>query len=580
MKKIFSIILASVALSSCVDTVILPENKTLDEDFWQKKNEVEAVVATAYAQLRDGATAAGTTSFQRNAIVWGSFRSDEMVVSSDFKSINAVTTGLSEIHSMNMNPTNMFTQWYPLYSCINYCNLVLEKGEEVMKIDPNYTIGDWQANKAQVTALKALCYFYLVRVFRDVPVTPHAYVNSSDNFLEPQKAPAEVLEICINDLKSVLDGAPNTNAYGDSRDRGLFNKDGINALLADIYLWRASVNHSAEDYQNAVECCDKVIAAKKAAHSFRGFGGQDKEEKDYYLAAYNEYYDDIWGLGAGFNSNGQNAEESIFEIQYKENGITNTALSQMYYGYNAYTSGYGYVKATNIYGDYSGSGTTPNVFKNTVDQRLFDFTYGANSGTEQHAIRKFVAKSKANDATASNFSTERRDFSQNWIIYRLTDVMLMKAEALVQLADGDEEKLKEAFDIVKFVNDRALTNTSGAQNFNANKDKMEEFVLMERARELCFEGKRWFDLMRYNYRHINGVQYDKTMAEISDDPSAFPANSAEFFEIAHAKYTSKSAMKAKTPTEIYLYMPINEEEVKINTALHHNPAFPSTKNKK
>ena len=49
---------------SCVDTVILPDNKTVDEDFWQKKSEVEAVVATAYTQLRDA-------SAIRNMIVWG-----------------------------------------------------------------------------------------------------------------------------------------------------------------------------------------------------------------------------------------------------------------------------------------------------------------------------------------------------------------------------------------------------------------------------------------------------------------------------------------------------------------------------
>lgn len=75
MKKIFSIILASVALTSCVDTVILPENKTVDDDFWKKKSEVSAVVSAAYAQLRDEVAI-------RNMIIWGDFRSDELVVTS------------------------------------------------------------------------------------------------------------------------------------------------------------------------------------------------------------------------------------------------------------------------------------------------------------------------------------------------------------------------------------------------------------------------------------------------------------------------------------------------------------------
>ena len=240
----------------------------------------------------------------------------------------------------------------------------------------------------------------------------------------------------------------------------------------------------------------------------------------------------------------------------------------MYYGYSSFTSGFGYVKTTNSYGDYSASGSTANIFKNLVDQRIFDFCFGANAGTEQHAIRKFVAKQKSPEATASTFNIDRRDFTQNWIIYRLTDIMLMKAEALVQL-----QQPEQAFALVKFVNDRALTNVSGALKYSTYQDKMEQLVLMERARELCFEGKRWFDLMRYNYRHIDGTDYTKLMSEIS----SFPANSDAFYEIALSKYTAVSAMKAKMPTEPYLYMPINDEEVKINTALVQNPAFPSSK---
>ena len=67
----FYILTAALLMTGCVDTVILPDNKTVDEDFWQKKSEVDAVVATAYAQLRDEAAI-------RNMIIWGDFRSDEL----------------------------------------------------------------------------------------------------------------------------------------------------------------------------------------------------------------------------------------------------------------------------------------------------------------------------------------------------------------------------------------------------------------------------------------------------------------------------------------------------------------------
>lgn len=562
MKKIFSTILAAVALSSCVDTVILPENKTLDDDFWQKKSEVESVVATAYAQLRDGGTAVGSVSFQRNIIVWSDFRSDEMILANDFKNKPGIYENLQEIQGMQIQPNNSFTQWFPLYSCINYCNLVLEKGENVMTIDPDYTEGDWLANKAQVTALRALCYFYLVRVFRDVPVTPHAYLNSSEDMQLAQSAPADVLEMCINDLKAVVNDAPANNAYNDTRDRAYFNRDGINALLADIYLWRASVNHSAEDYQACIDCCDKVIAEKKRTHAFSRFD-RDQLEADFYLSAPAEMYSAIFGMS------GQNAEESIFELQYTANNVKNTALNQLYYGYSNEKSGYGYIKATATYGDYSAASSTPNVFKNLEDQRFWESCYNANEGLEQHGIRKFVATSgRGSDKTADKAPTNQNTAFNNWIVYRLTDVMLMKAEALVQIG-----KSEDAFQLVKVVNDRAINNNETyALKYSTYEDRMEQLVLMERGRELCFEGKRWFDLMRYNYRHVEGVDYTKKLSELG---GSFVAISPEFYEIALNKYTSQAAMKAKMPSEPYLYMPLNEEELKVNSLLVQNPAYKS-----
>lgn len=562
MKKIFSIIFAAVALSSCVDTVILPENKTLDEDFWKKKSEVESVVATAYSQLRDGGTDVGSVSFQRNIIVWSDFRSDELVVANDFKSNNSLTEALAEIYSMQIQPNNTFIRWSPLYSCINYCNLVLEKGEDVMKYDPDYTSGDWKANKAQVTALRAYCYFTLVRVFRDVPVTPHAYLKSSEDLTLAQSSPAEVLQKCIDDLKSVENDAPTTNAYSDARDRGYFNRDGIDALLADIYLWRASVNHSTEDYQEAVNYCDKIIAAKKAAHTFSRFD-KDQTEKDYYLADYNDMYDDL------FSITGQNAEESILELQYKENNVSNNALMQLYYGYSKNNSGYGYLKATGTYGDYNAGSTQPNVFKNTEDQRLWEWTYNVNEGLDQHQVRKFVAANGRGEKTTDKFVSGMSNYARNWIIYRLTDIMLMKAEALVQLGQPEA-----AFNLVKAVNDRAINdNTTYALKYSVYQDKMEQLVLMERGRELCFEGKRWFDLMRYNYRHMNGVDYTKKLSELG---GSYVNNSDEFYEIALNKYTSQSAMKAKMPSEPYMYLPIHEDELEINNLLIQNPVYKSS----
>ena len=569
MKK-YIYLLIGLVLSSCVDTVILPDNKTVDEDYWQKKSEVDAVVATAYAQLRDEAAI-------RNMIVWGDFRSDELTVTSTLPSSAPYRTALQQIYSLNIETENSFTSWYPFYSAINYCNLVLEKAEGVIAVDPDYMRGDYDANKAQMLALRAFCYFYLTRVFHDIPVTPRAYLNSSDDLNAPQACPDSVLTMCIDDLKEAAKYAISGSTYGDWRDKGYLNQDGINAILADIYLWRGSVNRDAADYEACVEYCDKVIKAKKEAYEQSGSRrrfSSDEEKQDYYLSNYGRMYDDLFG------QTGQNADESIFELQFRNSNLTNKGLDQMYYRYNnASSNGYGYLKASSKYGSVDATGN--GVWNNSVDQRLYEYVYDATSSSvEQFGVRKFVATTSAGvNNTADSHRDTRAAVYQNWIFYRLTDVMLMKAEALVQLynlagmVDGDTRN-EEAFEICKFVNDRALSDAnknSYALKYSTYRDKMEELVLAERARELCFEGKRWFDLMRYNYRHTS------TKADLTKKLTEnYVTNSEVFFELALRKYAVPTAMKSKIRDERYLYMPINQDEVELNPNLVQNPVYKSS----
>ena len=110
--------------------------------------------------------------------------------------------------------------------------------------------------------------------------------------------------------------------------------------------------------------------------------------------------------------------------------------------------------------------------------------------------------------------------------------------------------------------------------YSVYKDKMEELVLAERARELCFEGKRWFDLMRYNYRHT--ATKANLKQKLSDENYTIVTNSEAFYELALRKYAVPTTMKAKIRDERYLYMPINQDEVEINTSLVQNPVYKSS----
>jgi hypothetical protein len=69
-----SLLLATCSLMmvSCVDTLILPDNKTVDEDFWKSKSDVQLMVNGAYQRMLNADVIS-------RLIVWGDLRSEEMI---------------------------------------------------------------------------------------------------------------------------------------------------------------------------------------------------------------------------------------------------------------------------------------------------------------------------------------------------------------------------------------------------------------------------------------------------------------------------------------------------------------------
>ncbi len=570
-------------LTSCVDTVILPDDKTVDEDFWKSKSDVQLMVNGAYRSML-------SPDIISRLIVWGGLRSEELLPVSNVT--GSLVEDLTEMNLANTQPDNVFARWAAFYHVINNCNLVLSRAESVMYEDPSYTEGDYLSDCSQMLALRALCYFYLVRNFRDVPYVTEAFMNSSQDRNIPQMAPDSVLTACIRDLKTAEQNALSAAAFNDWRRVGYMTRDAIQALLADIYLWRASVLHSPSDYQACVDYCDKVIASKKSQHVFRG--GQ-REEKDFYLATGPRAFSEIFIE--------QNAEESIFELQYNGNdyrsGSTNQgnfALCQYYTHYS--DRGAPYLYAASIFQNQGLIYTTITGATGARDWRGLNNTYntpvtvGSYDGLE---LRKYVADNTEtggnyNLITSTSYATKNRvydvQYTQNFIIYRLTDVMLMKAEALTALATADDDpQLRQAFNLVQAVNSRSKTIESSNDSihwvaFNTGITTMEELVMNERLRELAFEGKRWYDLMRYNYRHVEGVDYTTTLAS-QDDRGVAPVsnyNSNAMMKLAVRKLSNGDAVAAKMSTEPKLYLPIPLSDINVCPVLRQNPAYGTNDN--
>lgn len=626
MKKLISIIASGLLLVSCIDTVILPDDKTVEEDFWQTKNDVTLMVNGAYSKM-------ATSGLQQRLVVWTS-RSDELNLNSSLNNRD-----LNQIYSANIQTTNSYANWSDLYAVINACNLVIAKSEEVMDIDPNYMEGDHLNNVAQMKALRSLCYFYLVRVFRDVPLILEPYKNSSQEMNVPQVAPSVVIDQIIADLEEVKNNALSTQAIpvADWTRCGYFTRDGIYALLADVYLWKASIYGDEYCYDKVIEYSNIIRRNRENAPSNpNSFGAQTLDDDGWGLSPASSYYNQL------FSENG-NGQESLFELQFTNNEGLCVVYNRINNNANAQPQFY----ASKPYAKV-GTGRANYVFDNTshyiYDVRGFESVYDFNGAAEEgFFIRKHVGMNGLtfmgqNPASAIRGNRAFNPYNQNWVVYRATDVMLMKAEALVQKAliqakaqAGLVEQLAtvstvkdslaladqlfqinqtisrynvEAVRQVQIVNTRAIHSTdestkspidstkyavssvpfdsidvagyvnrqvSAFNSFAATASDLELLVMDERARELCFEGKRWFDMLRYNYRHVDGVNYGVILAHQGD----YVKNYDEMLNLIARKYTSGGGkgVTAKMPTEPYLYMPIIESEMEVNNALEQNPVY-------
>ncbi len=538
-KKMIAALATTLILTSCNDFLadfltLKPLNAVSVENYWEKKSEVESCIASCYYAMQEA-------NFAKRVIAWGEMRADNITDNAALQN----NENDYNYYVNNITSQNTWCSWAAVYNVINLCNTVLYYAPGAQEKDGNFTEEELLSYNAEVRSIRALCYFYLIRTFKKVPLVTMATIGDDEDFKVAASSEEEVLAQIIEDLEWAKEDIWGERFFDTPAERkGRFNKLSVKAMLADVYLW-------AGDYARCAEYAAEVIAAKQAEYALQQQQMAQGENELYYangtLNLY-EGYPLIDGTTLHY-ANQQlfvtgNSFESLLELQYDFDIRDNSGVTALYGSTRTLTGGM--LSAANYIIDRQEGA----LFEDTNDGRLIDcVNYDGFTTSNSYSILKYRA------AKDDNEQIQMSGKAANWIVYRLTDVMLMRAEALAYL--GGEDNLQEAFQLVKAVNERACGGTSKLLTMP---DDMKRLVLDERQRELMFEGKRWYDLMR--------------MVRHADEPTKMMSTLRNTYLLRKYQTGGRDAVTRLASID-NLYLPFYQPEIDVNPLLEadQNPAY-------
>lgn len=430
------IIVTLLLSSSCIDDILdkSPVSSFSAEGFYQTTSDAQAGIYGIYDAVQ--------SAFRLNFAYWGEGRADNVKTAQSGE-------GLSLMQN-NLNESSSSGDWTALYTMISRANYAI-------KYIPNvYAEGDATGNQliGQAKALRALAYFYLVRIWGDVPLVTEPYTSIAQNIFILKTDKELVLDQIEEDLTYAA--ANCVTKFSSNNDRIMFNQGSANALLTQVYMWR-------KKYAEAITTSGLVMA-----NSLYSLVTTMAEWGSIFTTSY--------------------SKESIFEVGYSD---TETNSLRTLYAIGSYAI---YTPSDKFRASYE-----------TGDLRI-DYVYNTTLA-DPKAIWKYLGKGVSDEVSTAS--------KQDIVLIRLADIMLLRAEALNKI--GGTANKAEALTLLNRIRTRAgLSAFATEAAAIAKYGDLESAILHERSIELCYEGHRWFDLVRTGkaistMNPINGLSDERNL---------------------------------------------------------------------
>ena len=506
--------LMSLTLTNCDDFLDYSPTAVIDED--KAFSDPEKMVNAAYAMLGDC-----WYSYPFNLFPYGDITSDDCLKGGS----GTTDTGYHPLEIWSTltatTPNEMDELWYRLYCAVSRCNRALvaldRNGDRVLGENVK------EQRVAEVKFLRAHFYYKLLVLFRQVPwIDEIAYTNNSiEQIRNDEFSYEELFGKVIADFETAYNVLP-----AEQTDGGRVNKIAAASYLAKCYLnlaWgdgyeaTTGESHINEDYMQKVVTYTNEVTAS----------GYD----------YLEDYGDI------FLPDYKNSKESIFAVQCSDYQDDNTSYGRANWSntlngcWGMWSCGWDFHKPSQnlvnafktkdglpMFDDYNEEIDYPvngEVDEQKWDPRLFH-TVGMPTYPYKYEAEYTMTKNNSRTPNTYGYYTSLKEvpqrskgetyngswqaFAMNDYVFRYTDVMLMRAEALVELGELGEARI-----IINDIRERAANSVNKhiayakdqceialyPESYFQDKETARKCLRWERRLEMAMENGRYFDLRRW-----------------------------------------------------------------------------------
>jgi starch-binding outer membrane protein, SusD/RagB family len=447
------------ALAGCEE--LLQENPVsflAPENFYQSARDVDAALFAAYQPLL-----AGEAAFGKNLWVTLDGASDEALSNPVVPSAIVQAFG-----TLDFTPDQfrINSNWAEFYRTITRANIVIDRTPQIAAPEDRKA-----ALIGEAKFLRAFSYYYLVRLYGDVPL-----VTSETDALDGDRARAPVEQVYAQIIADATEAASTLPLSWDARNRGRATRVAALALLADAHLTRREWDRAASFAKQVIDLNTHRLHPNYLNN---------------FLSAFN------------------NGLEDIFSLQARnEPGAPTTRWLDMYYPREV-GAGRGGGWAWIVPNPDHVNSYIPGDYRREVsyETTFFNLQTSQWQTVDKPHTYKFRPNERVNHTGGES----------NKPIYRFAEVLLIRAEALNEQGQTDE-----AVQYLNQIRARARMgegseNRAEPANYSGplTQAAVREAIFQERKWELAHEGKRWFDMVR------RGQEY--WMAQLQAVPQAVPA---------------------------------------------------------